>query len=78
RFGAKEDLAFSSERKWGAIEFPEIGTVYLAAPERLVDDSRLPEAVFTAQENGYRDLMLAIAEQQPLNETKMPYLEALA
>ncbi|MET1238853.1 HAD-IC family P-type ATPase, partial [Enterococcus faecalis] len=75
RFGAKEVLAFSSERKWGAIEFPEIGTVYLGAPERLVDDSRLPEAVFTAQENGYRVLMLAIAEQQPLNETKMPYLK---
>ena len=78
RFGAKEVLAFSSGRKWGAIEFPEIGTVYLGAPERLVDDSRLPEAVFTAQENGYRVLMLAIAEQQPLNETKMPYLEPLA
>ena len=78
RFGAKEVLAFSSERKWGAIEFPEIGTVYLGAPERLVDDSRLPEAVFTAQENGYRVSMLAIAEQQPLNETKMPYLEPLA
>ena len=78
RFGAKEVLAFSSERKWGAIEFPEIGTVYLGAPERLVDDSRLPEAVFTAQETGYRVLMLAIAEQQPLNETKMPYLEPLA
>ncbi|BDX44825.1 ATPase [Enterococcus faecalis] len=78
RFGAKEVLAFSSERKWGAIEFPEIGTVYLGAPERLVDDSWLPEAVFTAQENGYRVLMLAIAEQQPLNETKMPYLEPLA
>ena len=78
RFGAKEVLAFSSERKWGAIEFPEIGTVYLGAPERLVDDSRLPEAVFTAQENGYRVLMLAIAEKQPLNETKMPYLEPLA
>ena len=78
RLGAKEVLAFSSERKWGAIEFPEIGTVYLGAPERLVDDSRLPEAVFTAQENGYRVLMLAIAEQQPLNETKMPYLEPLA
>lgn len=78
RFGSKEVLAFSSERKWGAIEFPEIGTVYLGAPERLVDDSRLPEAVFTAQENGYRVLMLAIAEQQPLNETKMPYLEPLA
>ncbi|MEX1434691.1 cation-translocating P-type ATPase [Enterococcus sp. C71] len=78
RFGAKEVLAFSSERKWGAIEFPEIGTVYLGAPERLVDDSRLPEAVFTAQENGYRVLMLAITEQQPLNETKMPYLEPLA
>ncbi|RXF36246.1 HAD family hydrolase [Enterococcus faecalis] len=78
RFGAKEVLAFSSERKWGAIEFPEIGTVYLGAPERLVDDSRLPEAVFTAQENGYRVLMLAIAEQQTLNETKMPYLEPLA
>ena len=48
----KEVLAFSSERKWGAIEFPEIGTVYLGAPERLVDDSRLPEAVLQHKRMG--------------------------
>lgn len=40
----KEVLAFLLNEN-GAIEFPEIGTVYLGAPERLVDDSRLPEAV---------------------------------
>lgn len=78
RYGADKVLPFSSERKWGAIHFRELGTVYLGAPERLVSENRLPEAVIDAQENGLRVLMLAIAENTPLNESEMPYLEPLA
>ncbi|MHC5229115.1 cation-translocating P-type ATPase [Enterococcus sp. LJL99] len=78
RYGADKVLPFSSERKWGAIHFRELGTVYLGAPERLVSENRLPEAVIEAQENGLRVLMLAIAENTPLNESEMPYLEPLA
>lgn len=78
RFGAENILPFSSERKWGAVEFTELGTVYLGAPERLVSEERLPKEILEAQENGYRVLMLAIAENQPLNEEQMPYLEPLA
>lgn len=78
RYGADEVLPFSSERKWGAVHFRELGTVYLGAPERLVAEDRLPEAVIQAQENGLRVLMLAIAENIPLNENEMPYLEPLA
>ncbi|EOI00396.1 HAD ATPase, P-type, family IC [Enterococcus moraviensis ATCC BAA-383] len=78
RYGAVKTLPFSSERKWGAIEFNELGTVYLGAPEKLVDVARLPKEVIEAQENGYRVLMLGIAGNRALDEEKMPYLEPLA
>ena len=78
RYGADKALPFSSERKWGAIHFRELGTVYLGAPEKLVSADRLPKEVSQAQENGFRVLMLAIAENIPLDENEMPYLEPLA
>ena len=78
RYGATNTLPFSSDRKWGAICFKEIGTVYLGAPEKLISENRLPKEVLLAQENGYRVLMLAIAEDTPLNESELPYLEPLA
>ncbi len=36
RYDVTEKLAFSSDRKWGAMEFPELGVIYVGAPERLV------------------------------------------
>ncbi|MGX7243416.1 cation-translocating P-type ATPase [Enterococcus quebecensis] len=78
RYGAIKTLPFSSERKWGAVEFKELGTVYLGAPEKLVTADQLPNEVVEAQENGYRVLMLAIAENTPLDEKSMPHLEPLA
>lgn len=68
RYGAKEKLAFSSDRKWGAVEFNELGTVYLGAPEKLVAANRLPKEIDQAQKEGYRVLMLAIAPEQGLKE----------
>lgn len=78
RYGADKVLPFSSERKWGAIHFRELGTVYLGAPEKLVSADRMPKEVLQAQENGFRVLMLAIAENISLDENEMPYLEPLA
>ncbi|GGC81809.1 cation-translocating P-type ATPase [Enterococcus wangshanyuanii] len=78
RYGAEQTLPFSSERKWGAIDFTELGTVYLGAPEKLFSAERLPKEVLDAQENGYRVLMLGIAGNTRLDEQEMPYLEPLA
>jgi cation-transporting ATPase E len=77
RYGAVKNLAFSSERKWGAIEFNEVGTVYLGAPEKLFSKEQMPNELFIAQENGYRVLMMGIANS-PLNEEEMPYITPLA
>ncbi len=51
RFGAKEVLAFLLNENGGLLNFQKLGRLFRGS-ERLVDDSRLPEAVFTAQENG--------------------------
>ncbi|WP_265460183.1 cation-translocating P-type ATPase [Enterococcus sp. HY326] len=76
RYGAGEKLGFSSERKWGAMEFRELGTIYLGAPEKLVPQQEFPEIV-AAQKEGYRILMLAIAPNQKLQEN-FEHLEPLA
>ncbi|MBL1224695.1 cation-translocating P-type ATPase [Enterococcus sp. BWR-S5] len=78
RYGAVKTIPFSSEKKWGAIQFNEIGTVVLGAPEKLFSEDRLPKEVFSAQEEGYRVLMMGIAEHGILdNEGTLPYLEPL-
>lgn len=76
-FVAEEVMAFSSERKWGAVQFTGLGTVVLGAPERLMSENELPSAVFKAQEEGYRVLMLAISDQ-PVIERVLPKLRPLA
>ena len=75
RYDVTNKVAFSSDRKWGAMEFPELGVVYVGAPERLVAEDRLPDSLKTAQANGYRVLMLGIAPNQQLNEEKPAFVE---
>ena len=45
RYDVTNKVAFSSDRKWGAMEFPELGVVYVGAPERLVEEDRLPDSL---------------------------------
>ena len=52
------NLPFSSDRKWGAMELEGLGTVFLGAPEMLLD-SEVPEAR-EALERGSRVLVLAL------------------
>lgn len=77
RYGAKEVLAFSSERKWGGMQFNELGSVFLGAPERLFKE--IPQEVTNAAEKGYRVLMMGISKSGVLNEKAVPSdLEPLA
>ena len=78
RYDVTEKLAFSSDRKWGAMEFPELGVIYVGAPERLVTEEQLPESLLSAQANGYRVLMLGLAPNQRLTDDAPHGVEPLA
>ena len=78
RYDVTEKLAFSSDRKWGAMEFPELGVIYVGAPERLVAEEQLPESLLSAQANGYRVLMLGLAPNQRLTDDAPHGVEPLA
>ncbi|MGO2963691.1 MAG: cation-translocating P-type ATPase [Carnobacterium maltaromaticum] len=78
QYTATDILAFSSERKWGAMYLENIGTVVLGAPERLLNAENLPTEVLGAQEQGYRVLMLAVAKNQKMVDAILPELEPLA
>lgn len=69
-------VAFSSERKWGAVTFEQIGTIILGAPEILLKDQPLPELVAEAQEMGRRVLLLAHTEDV-VTEAGLPNATAI-
>ena len=55
-------LPFSSDRKWGAMELEGLGTVFLGAPEMLLD-AEVPEAR-EALERGSRVLVLSLSQEK--------------
>ncbi|WP_291579399.1 cation-translocating P-type ATPase [Clostridium sp. UBA6640] len=73
---AVSKVAFSSERKWGAVTFDQIGTIILGAPEILLKDQQLPELVAEAQEMGRRVLLLAHTEDV-VTEAAIPNVTAI-
>ncbi|CAM3317675.1 cation-translocating P-type ATPase [Vagococcus fessus] len=77
-YNATSVLTFSSERKWGAVNFEGLGGVVLGAPERLVSAEDLPPQVLHGQEEGYRVLMLAISEDEDVSEDGFKNLKPLA
>ncbi|MFS1663596.1 HAD-IC family P-type ATPase [Streptococcus sp. zg-JUN1979] len=54
-------IPFSSSRKWGAIQFAELGVLYLGAPEVLM--SERPEQLLKEQSHGSRLLALCISHK---------------
>lgn len=54
-------IPFSSDRKWGAMELVDLGTIFIGAPEMLLAEN--PQAVKEAQERGSRVLVLAHSNQ---------------
>ena len=60
-----------SDRKWGAMHLSNLGTVFLGAPEMLLQEN--PTAVVEAQGRGSRVLVLAhSSEQISMQELKPP------
>lgn len=63
-------LSFSSKRKWGAVSFGTAGTIYVGAPERILDGC--PETVSRALEQGYRVLAIGYSKQSWTESEALP------
>lgn len=53
----RENIPFSSDRKWGAVTVDNFGSLFLGAPEMLLTEN--PTSVSEAQKRGSRVLILA-------------------
>lgn len=60
-------IPFSSDRKWGAMSIDGVGTLFLGAPEMLLEEN--PKAVDQAQARGSRVLILAWSQSGVDTET---------
>ena len=60
-------IPFSSDRKWGAMSIDGVGTLFLGAPEMLLEEN--PKAVDQAQARGSRVLILAWSQSAVDTET---------
>ena len=60
-------IPFSSDRKWGAMSIDGVGTLFLGAPEMLLEKN--PKAVDQAQARGSRVLILAWSQSAVDTET---------
>lgn len=63
-------LPFSSKRKWGAVSFGTSGTVYVGAPERILDGC--PEEALQALNQGYRVLAIGYSKQGWTDDEALP------
>ena len=74
-----EKIPFSSERKWSAISFENMGTIIMGAPERLFEKSKtkMPEIIVDFQRKGKRVLGIAYTNKV-INTPELPELEVVA
>lgn len=63
-------ISFSSHRKWGAISFNDVGTVFVGAPERIM--KHLPREVEEQMEAGYRVVVIGYCKRMWNNENELP------
>ena len=78
--GALEPAAkipFSSRRKWSAMEFPDLGTLVVGAPERMTG-TVLPEELRAEIQRGKRVLMIASTSYPVDPDAPLPEMTALA
>ena len=59
---------FSSERKWSAVKFSDIGTLYLGSPENIMSNYPLPEVIQQSQQEGKRVLLFALTKNSQANQ----------
>ena len=74
-----EKIPFSSERKWSAISFENMGTIVMGAPERLFEKSKvqMPEEMIDLQKRGKRVLGIAYTNKV-IHTPELPELEVVA
>ena len=74
-----EKIPFSSERKWSAIFFENMGTIVMGAPERLFEKSKvqMPEEMIDLQKRGKRVLGIAYTNKV-IRTPELPELEVVA
>ena len=67
-YSISSSVPFSSDRKWGAMEMEGLGTIFLGAPEMLLDKEVVEARA--ALERGSRVLVLALSQEKlRLSET---------
>ncbi len=67
-FCVLQTVPFSSERKWSAVSFEQIGTVVFGAFDRLMPDTPLPDVLVEASENGKRLILAAVSNQTTIDK----------
>lgn len=70
-------ISFSSQRKWSAMTFPELGTVVVGAPERMTGTELSPELRSEIQK-GKRVLYIATTSSPVDPDLPLPEMHALA
>ena len=70
-------ISFSSQRKWSAVTFPELGTLAVGAPDRMTG-TRLPEELSAEIRRGKRVLMIASTSCPVDPDGPLPEMTALA
>ena len=77
-YSISSSVPFSSDRKWGAMEMEGLGTIFLGAPEMLLDEEVVEARA--ALERGSRVLVLALSQEKlDYQRPKRPEtIEALA
>lgn len=76
---ALHSIPFSSERKWSAVTFENIGTLVVGAPEMVLKHhmTLLPSEAVEAQNAGRRILCLAYTKD-PIVDTMLPAMKLIA
>lgn len=72
-----EKIPFSSQRKWSAICFEDLGTVVIGAPERLLD-SEMPVNLKEAIESGKRVIVMGITKEKLEKDSELLNVVPLA
>lgn len=73
------NVPFSSERKWSAISFKDIGSIIVGAPERLFEKSTkaMPENIKDLQKQGKRVLAIAYTNEV-IDKPELPEIQVVA
>ena len=70
-------ISFSSQRKWSAMTFPELGTLVVGAPERMTG-TVIPDELRAEIQRGKRVLFLACTMEPVQPDHPLPDMTALA